>query len=299
MKKFNPLILLIALSIACNSLFERENITKRQLISKESLKKHLITLSSNEYQGRKPFTEGEARTINYLKRQFEQFELKPGNGDAYFQDVPLVELNAKPSETMIIRGNDQSQDLIALDEFVAYTERVEEFVSLENTELVFAGYGVVAPEYGWNDYEELDVKGKMVIVLINDPGFASDDSTFFRGETMTYYSRWTYKYEEAARQGAAGCLIVHETIPAGYPWLVVRNSWSGASLYLDTSGNNYQPAILGWITRNAAIKIFETSRKNLKNFAERARQNDFQAIDLKLTVSVSVETKSKKMFQKM
>ncbi|MEM6737835.1 MAG: M28 family peptidase [Bacteroidota bacterium] len=294
MKKSYLVIFLVGLLVACNPSFKRKQINKRQSISEESLKKHLITLSSNEYQGRKPFTEGETKTINYLKKQFEQFGLKPGNGDTYFQDVPLVELNAKPSETMIIRGNDQSQELTVLDEFVVYTERVEESVSLENADLVFAGYGVVAPEYGWNDYEELDVKGKTVIVLINDPGFASDNSAFFKGETMTYYGRWTYKYEEAARQGAAGCLIVHETVPAGYPWLVVRNSWSGASLYLDQSGDNYQPTILGWITREAAIKIFEASRKDLKNFVERARQNDFKAIDLELTVSVSVKNEIKK-----
>ncbi len=290
-------IFLLAVLAACTPQAEKTQ-TEIQAISETSLKNHLMTLSSDDFQGRKPFTEGETKTINYLKEQFESFGLQPGNGDSYFQDVPLVELTAKPSKSMIINGNGQSMQLKVLEEFVAYTEKVQESVSIENSELVFAGYGVVAPEYDWNDYEGLDVKGKTVIVLVNDPGFASGDSTFFKGETMTYYGRWTYKYEEAARQGAAGCIIVHETIPAGYPWLVVRNSWSGASLYLDQTGEKYQPNVLGWITRDAAIKIFEASGKDMKNFAERSRQEDFQAIELGLSLSVSVQNEIKKDISK-
>lgn len=294
MKNIHLSIILGSLIIGCNQPTNQGSNDEKQRISEASLKQHLITLSSNEYQGRKPFTDGEVKTINYLKDQFERYGLKPGNGDSYFQDVPMVELTARPSEIMNISGNGQLIDLQVLDEFVAYTEQVEDVVSLEDSELVFAGYGVVAPEYDWNDYDGLDVAGKTVIVLVNDPGFASGDSTFFKGETMTYYGRWTYKYEEAARQGAAGCIIVHETIPAGYPWLVVRNSWSGASLYLDQSGDNYQPSVLGWITRDAAIKIFEASGKDMKNYAERSRQKDFEPIELGLKASVSVESGIKK-----
>lgn len=298
MRSTNLFFILISILFACSPATEESGSTEKQKISEASLKKHLITLSSDEYEGRKPFTEGETKTINYLKEQFEAYGLKPGNGDSYFQDVSMVELTAKPSETMNISGNGQSIDLSVSDEFVAYTERVEELSSLENSEFVFAGYGVVAPEYDWNDYEGLDVKGKTVIVLVNDPGFASGDSTFFKGETMTYYGRWTYKYEEAARQGAAGCLIIHQTVPAGYGWSVVRNSWSGASLYLDQSGDNYQPIVLGWVTRDAAIKIFEASSVDMKNFAERSRQADFKAIALGLDVSVSVENDIKKDLSK-
>lgn len=283
MKNAKYLVLLIA-AVACNQPTEVSNPT----ISEASLKKHLVTLSSDDFQGRKPFTEGEIKTTNYLKNQFESYGLEPGNGESYFQEVPMVELTATPSSTMIVEGNGNRVELNVLEDFVAYTEQVVDEVSLDASELVFAGYGVVAPEYDWNDYEGLDVKGKTVVVLVNDPGFASGDPNFFKGETMTYYGRWTYKYEEAARQGAAGCLIIHETVPAGYGWSVVRNSWSGASLYLDQSGDKYQPSVLGWITRNAAIEIFEASEVDMRNYAERSRGEDFEALSLGLNTSVSV-----------
>lgn len=263
-------------------------------VEESTLKSVVEVLSSDDFQGRKPFTEGETKTVNYLKEQFEAFGLEPGNGDSYFQDVPMVELTAIPSETMTISGGASDVILNVAEDFVAYTEQVVEETSINASELVFAGYGVVAPEYGWNDYEGLDVKGKTVVVLVNDPGFASGDSTFFKGETMTYYGRWTYKYEEAARQGAAGCLIIHETVPAGYPWLVVRNSWSGASLYLDKSGDEFQSDVIGWITREAAIRVFEASGQDMKNYAERSRSADFKGVSLGLNASVSVKNKIKK-----
>lgn len=295
MKVFNLQILFLIALCACGPTKVKENLNKEQIaISEASLKNNLITLASDDFLGRKPFTEGETKTINFLKEQFESYGLKPGNGASYFQEVPLVELTAQPSDVMTIAGNGGEIKLNVLEDFVVYTEKVVEHASIEASDLIFAGYGVVAPEYNWNDYEGLDVKGKTVVVLVNDPGFASGDSTFFKGETMTYYGRWTYKYEEAARQGAAGCLIIHETVPAGYPWMVVRNSWSGASLYLDKSGETYQPDILGWITREAAIKIFEASAQDMKKFGERSRQNDFKAVDLGLSASVSVTNKIKK-----
>ena len=151
------------------------------------MKSVVENLASDEFLGRKPFTEGEVKTVNYLKDQFQKIGLEPGNEDSYFQDVPMVELTAIPSQTMTISGGEEDIVLNVADDFVAYTERVVERSSLDASELVFAGYGVVAQEYGWNDYEGLDVKGKTVVVLVNDPGFAAGDSTFFKGETMTYY----------------------------------------------------------------------------------------------------------------
>ncbi len=296
MKKYLALLSLGVMFYACQPSSETTSSESSATpeISEASLQKHVETLASNDFQGRKPFTEGETKTVNYLIDQFKAYGLEPGNGDSYTQDVPMVELTASPSEVMTVEGNGQTVELKVLDEFVAYTEKVVESTSIDASELVFAGYGVVAPEYDWNDYEGLDVKGKTVVVLVNDPGFASGDSTFFKGETMTYYGRWTYKYEEAARQGAAGCLIIHETVPAGYGWSVVRNSWSGASLYLDQSGGAYQPEILGWITRNAAIKIFEASNVDMKNFAARSRSREFKAVSLGMNASVSVTNKIKR-----
>ncbi len=281
------------LLVACSPTGESESATELQ-IDAQLLKGHIEVLSSDEFQGRKPFTEGEVKTVNYLKSKFQEMGLEPGNGDSYFQDVPMVELTATPSETMTISGSSEDVVLKVSEDFVIYTERVVAELSLNNSELIFAGYGVVAPEYGWNDYEGLDVEGKTVVVLVNDPGFASGDPTFFKGEAMTYYGRWMYKYEEAARQGAAGCLIVHETVPAGYPWLVVRNSWSGANLYLDKSGESYQSAVQGWITRDAAIRVFEASDQDMKNFAERSRSADFEPFSLGLTTSVMVKNKVKR-----
>lgn len=290
-------ILLLSLPLIFASCATQEG-DSAATISEESLRSHVEILSSDDFQGRKPFTEGEIKTTNYLQDKFKEYGLEPGNGDSYFQEVPMVELTAIPSPTMTIFGGAEDVVLKVAEEFVAYTERVVENVSLNASDLVFAGYGVVAPEYGWNDYEGLDVKGKTVVVLVNDPGFASGDSTFFKGETMTYYGRWTYKYEEAARQGAAGCLIIHETVPAGYPWLVVRNSWSGASLYLDKSGDDFQSDVLGWITRDAAIKIFEASNQDMKNYSERSRNADFKGVSLGLKASVSVQNKIKKDMSK-
>lgn len=249
--------------------------------------KHLQILSSDEYGGRKPSSPSEEKTINYIKDQFEQMGLEPGNGESYFQDVPMVQITGNPDKIMRFSGGAQEVALDLTSDFVAYTDRPEESVALENSEVVFAGYGVVAPEYGWNDYEGLDVKGKTVIVLVNDPGFGSEDSTLFKGESMTYYGRWTYKYEEAARQGAAGCLIVHETVPAGYPWFVVSSSWSGGLLTLDGDPGDLC-AVQGWITRDAAIRLFEASGKDLRNFREMARSKSFEPISLGMTASIGV-----------
>ncbi|MCP4457938.1 MAG: M28 family peptidase [Cytophagales bacterium] len=289
MKQISYLMLVIICLFGCS--------TKDQVIDAEvaesSLHHHIKILASDDFEGRKPFTEGETKTINYIKEQFEALGLEPGNGDSYFQEVPLVELTAIPTPTMTISGGAEDLVLNVSEDFVAYTERVTESVNLDASELVFAGHGTVAPEYGWNDYEELDVKGKTVVVLVNDPGFKSGDSTFFKGKTMTYYGRWTYKYEEAARQGAAGCLIIHSTEPAGYGWTVVSNSWSGASLYLE-SGDGYQPDVLGWITEGAAEKVFMASGLDMENYSNKARSRDFKSHSLGLIASVGVTNRIKR-----
>lgn len=290
MKKlsFAGLVLLI---FACSTPAEKPSLLT---VDTDKIKEHIKVLSSDEFMGRKPFSEGEYKTITYLENAFKSFGLEPGNNGSFYQDVPMVELNAIPEEKMTIEGDAGKVELTVGEEFVAFSERVEEEISLESSEIVFAGFGIVAPEYDWNDYEGLDVKGKTVIVLVNDPGFGSEDSTLFKGKTMTYYGRWTYKYEEAARQGAAGVFIVHETVPAGYPWSVVKNSWSGSSLYLDNSGENYKPAIQGWITRDAAIKLFELSKTDMRNFVSKSRSREFQPKLLGLNASLNLQNGIKK-----
>ena len=228
MSNFKHFLFLAALFLVSTGCRHREPV---DLIPAGEIKAHIAVLADDSLTGRKPFTAGETKAINYIASQFKIMGLAPGNGSSYFQDVPMVEITSTPSETMSVTGAKVPINLHFQTDFVASTRQELDNVQLENSPLVFAGYGIVAPEYKWNDYAGLDVKGKTVIVLVNDPGFKSGQY-LFKGDTMTYYGRWTYKYEEAARQGAAGVIIVHQTEPASYGWSVVSNSFTGAKLYL-------------------------------------------------------------------
>lgn len=290
-RKNIALFVLLAMGfLACQS---GENVTEEKVvIDTLTINRHLSVLASDDFMGRKPFTEGEEKTIHYLESELKRMGLKPGNGNSYFQEVPLVEIMGQQSSTMEVTGQGKTMSFKSNDDVVIYTERVEEEVSVKDSELVYAGFGIVAPEYGWNDYEGLDVKGKTVIVLVNDPGFGSGDSTFFKGDQMTYYGRWTYKYEEAARQGAAGVLIVHETVPAGYPWLVVQSSWTGAKLNLDDANPPYKCAVQGWITRNTAVELFKAA--GIKDYSGMAKAKGFKPVNMGLKASMGVRNKIKR-----
>lgn len=253
---------------------------------------HIERLASDEFLGRKPFTEGEVKTVNYLKEEFEKLGLLPGNGDSYFQDVPMVEITGTPSDKMVIAGKNGSFNLTYLKDFVATTNKVTTDVSLDNSELVFAGYGIVAPEYGWNDYEGIDWTGKTAVVLINDPGFQSGDSTLFKGNEMTYYGRWTYKYEEAARQGAAGLIIIHDTEPAAYGWNVIESGWTGARLIIES--DLPQLNVESWISGESAQKVFDASTMKGQDYKTLSRDKNFKPIPLALNVSVSIKNEIKK-----
>ncbi|SNC76941.1 Zn-dependent amino- or carboxypeptidase, M28 family [Hymenobacter gelipurpurascens] len=253
---------------------------------------HIKVLASDEFQGRKPFTVGEEKATAYLADEFKKLGLKPGPSGSYFQDVPLVEITGTPSNTMQVTGKAQNLTFNYKTDFMAFTEREVPSVALKNSELVFAGYGVVAPEYGWNDYAGLDVKGKTVVVLVNDPGNAGNDTTMFQGKAMTYYGRWMYKYEEAARQGAAGLLIVHDTKPAAYPWSVVQSSYSGAKLRPQTTDKGASKcAIEGWITLDATKKLFQAAGLNYDQLYAAANKKGFKAQPMGLNLSVSVQNK--------
>lgn len=256
------------------------------------LEPYLIKISSDEFMGRLPFTEGEKVTTSYLESEFKTLGLEPGNGYSYFQDVPMVSIVSKPSEKMELKNSNTNLSLEGFKDFVIWTQKTDSLVEVKNAEVVFAGFGIVAPEYGWNDYEGLDVKGKIVVVLVNDPGFGTEDSTFFKGNTMTYYGRWTYKYEEAARQGALGCLIVHNTIPAGYGFNVVQGKHNAPILYLDDRGNETNKmGFEGWITLPAAKQLFDLAGMNDSELLAKARKPGFQGMPLgvNLTASVQVE----------
>lgn len=257
------------------------------------LEPNLVTLSSDEFLGRMPFTEGEKITTSFLEQEFKKLGLEPGNGDSYFQDVPMVSVTSNPSERMEFKSPKGAIIAEGLKDFVIWTQRTDSLVEVENAELVFAGFGIVAPEYGWNDYKNLDVKGKIAVVLVNDPGFGTEDASLFKGNTMTYYGRWTYKYEEAARQGALGCLIVHNTIPAGYGFNVIQNSWKASKLYLDDRGQEkYKLGFEGWITLPTANKLFDLAGMKESEMLAKARKADFQPVSLGLTASTKIEVKA-------
>ena len=252
-----------------------------------NIRASIRTLSSDEFAGRAPDTIGEQKTIAYIGGRFKAYGLAPADHGSYFQDVPLVQITAAPDATLAVAGGRAPLDLRYGEDMMVYTERLTQTVSLQSSPLVFAGYGIVAPEYHWNDYAGLDVRGKTVVVLVNDPGYVTGDPALFHGKAMTYYGRWTYKYEEAARQGAAGILIVHETGPAGYPWAVVHNSMIGAREEL-SPGNAYRPAIEGWLTRDAAVKLFAAAGLNFERLAAAASRRGFAPVPLRQTVSVSL-----------
>ncbi|MDP9048519.1 MAG: M28 family metallopeptidase [Bacteroidota bacterium] len=262
-------------------------------ITAADIKSHIAVLADDSLQGRKPFTAGETKATNYIASQFKTLGLKPGNNGSYFQDVPMVEVRSTPSATMKISGGKADITLNYLTDFVASTRREVDTVQLKNSPVVFAGYGIVAPEYKWNDYAGLDVKGKTVIVLVNDPGFKSGDRTLFKGDTMTYYGRWTYKYEEAARQGAAAIIIVHQTEPASYGWSVVQNSFTGAKLYLQQSDKHLSRCKAeGWITEDAAKRLFKAAGIT-GDLRAIARKREFKAMPLNLSASVTINAKLK------
>ncbi|RMH15902.1 MAG: M28 family peptidase [Gemmatimonadetes bacterium] len=259
-------------------------------LSEERLRSDIRTLSSDAFEGRGPASPGEEKTVEFLVDQFRDIGLEPANGDAYTQEVPLVSITVEGRPALRFGGAGGASELAWGTDFVAWTKRVQEHVSLDDSELVFVGYGIVAPEYGWNDYEGLDVRGKTVVMLVNDPGFATQDPDLFNGNAMTYYGRWTYKYEEAARQGAAGALIVHETAPAGYPWAVVQGSWTGPQFGLESEdGNASRVAVEGWITGERARELFAMAGEDFDALQQAAARPGFRARPLPVRASVELD----------
>lgn len=266
MLKLLPLVLVLILIFSCTNTSTTEE-SNEAIIEASKIAEHIKVLASDEYGGRMPFTEFETKTIEYLKSQFEEMGVKPGNHESYFQKVPMVEIEAINMSSLKFTGNGYEKEYAYKTDFVALTRRVTESIEITNSEIVFAGYGVVAPEYNWDDYANIDVKGKTVLILVNDPGFGTDDNAFFKGNAMTYYGRWTYKYEEAARQGATGVIIVHDTEPASYPWGVVENGWTGPNLYLKSEDNNMSRCEFeGWISLNTAEELFISAGKEDYDF---------------------------------
>ena len=246
-------------------------------------REHVKTLASDEFEGRGPLSKGEKKTVEYLVSEYKKLGLKPAFGDSYTQAVPLAKIT--PSNMSSLSIGDLSFE--AGNEFTARTQRIVNEYSLTDSGLIFVGYGINAPEYNWNDYAGLDVKGKTVVMLVNDPGFASKDPNLFQGNAMTYYGRWTYKYEEAARQGAEAVFIVHETMPAGYGWGVVENSNSNTKFSLvDDNNNASQVGVMGWLHLNAARELFEKAGLDYGELKRKASTPGFTPISLNTAASL-------------
>ncbi|MCH8537365.1 MAG: M28 family peptidase [Alkalimonas sp.] len=252
------------------------------------LAEYIKTLSSDEFQGRAPATAGETKTVAYLEDHFKRIGLKPIDGDSYKQPVSLVQIDPVQVSGMTIQGA-LDTTFAYRDEMMAWTTRVVDGVELADSEMVFVGYGIVAPEYNWNDYEGLDVEGKTVVMFVNDPGYATQDPELFNGNAMTYYGRWTYKFEEAARQGAAAALIIHETEPASYGWGVVAHGSPVKFDLINENKNMDRTKIEGWITAETAGRIFSANDTDIEALRAQALSGEFKPVPLNMTASVSVK----------
>jgi Zn-dependent M28 family amino/carboxypeptidase len=264
-------------------------------IDVDGLLRHTKVLSSDEYEGRAPGTKGEELSVRYLENEFKKVGLQPGNTDGtYVQKVPLVGITPTPAPLLFKKGG-QTQTLKWKEDVVAWTKHVAEAASITDSELVFVGYGVVAPEYNWDDYKGVDVKGKTLVMLVNDPpvpdpGNASElDPKTFGGKAMTYYGRWTYKYEIGQQKGAAGVLIIHETGPAGYGFNVVQGK-TGEQFDLITPDKNMtRPAIEGWIALDKAKAVLQLAGKDFDTLKKQAATRDFKPVALGVTASMTIK----------
>lgn len=281
---------------------ERTSLGELPEIDTNALLAHVTEMSSDRYEGRAPGTDGESLTVAYLVDQFRRLGLKPGNTDGTFmQKVPLVGITAAGGPLALVKSgakdaeDNEERQLAWRDDIVAWTTRVAESAAIDASELVFVGYGVVAPEFGWDDYKGLDVKGKTLVMLINDPPITDPDNSteldpkMFGGRSMTYYGRWTYKFEIAAEKGAAGALIIHETGPAGYPFTVIQGSNLGEKFHLSTPDKNMgRVAIEGWVTLDRARELLSWAGQNFDQLKATATTRDFTPVPLGIAASLAI-----------
>ena len=256
----------------------------------DELHKHIAVLASDEFAGRAPASDKEILTTSYIADKFKALGLAPGNGDSYLQEVQVTESITDANTALKIVGTHFAAQFKYGEQMVAFSERQVASTAIADSELVFVGYGIVAPERGWDDYAGLDVHGKTVIILVNDPGYATQDASVFNGNAMTWYGRWPYKYEEAARHGAAGAFIIHETGAAAYGWDVVYNSWSRPQISLTADNKNAdKSAVIGWLSQQSARTLFAGAGLDYDAQVAAAAQPGFQAQamgDLKASISL-------------
>ena len=277
---------------ACDPKSSKPDTNVTPTISAADIGRRIERLASDEFEGRAPGTPGGLKASQYVADEMKAAGLVPmGKDGSYFQPITLTETTVLPTSYMEI-GKPGDMDRCDFQKNCIYwTKKYKENVSVKDADLIFVGYGVVAPEYGWNDYDGIDVKGKTVVMLVNDPGFATKDEDLFNGNAMTYYGRWTYKYEEAARQGAAAVIIVHETEPASYGWNVVADSWAGGQIDLVRPDKGASRASLeGWLTIDASRALFAKAGLDFDEQKTAASQKGFKAVpmgDLKLNAEIN------------
>ena len=270
------ILLILVLSFVVTSCSQTENINE------QNIHLHVKELSSDKFEGREPGTVGGELTKKYIKESFKSSGLQPIKKD-FLLEVPLSKMEVNLDESYLKFKKAKNQRvLIPGEETVFWSKRVKETIEVKDSEVLFVGYGIVAPEYEWNDYEGIDVKGKTLIALINDPGFKTQDPNLFNGNAMTYYGRWVYRFEEAARQGAEALIIIHETAPASYPWKVVQNSWSGKQIDLKRPNLGMDRIkVEGWITDAVAEELFNEAGLDLEQLKEDALSSNFKPVPLK------------------
>ena len=270
------ILLILVLSFVVTSCSQTENINEK------NIHLHVKELSSDKFEGREPGTVGGELTKKYIQESFKSSGLQPIKKD-FLLEVPLSKMEVNLDESYLKFKKAKNQRvLIPGEETVFWSKRVKETIEVKDSEVLFVGYGIVAPEYEWNDYEGIDVKGKTLIALINDPGFKTQDPNLFNGNAMTYYGRWVYRFEEAARQGAEALIIIHETAPASYPWKVVQNSWSGKQIDLKRPNLGMDRIkVEGWITNEVAEELFNEAGLDLGQLKEDALSSNFKPVPLK------------------
>jgi len=274
-------------AVCCNRSSDFENA--RDTINTSDLESFVSELGSDRFMGRAPFTEGEKITVEYLAEQLKKIGFEPAFNGSYFQDVPMVRIISRVEGPVKVRSAIAEFEFSTPDDVAIISPRIENKIVVSNSEMVFAGFGIVAPEYGWNDYEGLDVKDKTVVVLVNDPGLYTGDTTLFKGHEMTYYGRWTYKYEEAARQGAAGVLIIHETQGAGYDYTIPRKSSVTPNLYIQSADNNSSRCrFTGWITSETASLLLKTKSLDVMDLRSEACKKEFRGFPMEMKISLDI-----------
>jgi len=285
---FITLVLASLLAAACTE----EGALRRAAatITADELRNYTMTLAADSFMGRKPFSPGEAVTVGYLAGELEKIGFSPAFGDSWFQKVPMTEISTRVDGPVSINAAGTRLELSAPDDIAIESPSQKKVIGIKDLPMVFCGFGIVAPEYGWDDYRDVDVRGKCAVVLINDPGLYTGDSALFKGRQMTYYGRWTYKYDEAARQGAAAVLIIHETLGAGYDYSIPRKSSITPGLYMEQAEGDTLPCdACGWLNGAAADRLFSALGYSVEALRREACRKDWHGFAMAAAITINLE----------